>query len=83
MAGSGWSASRRERSQSVSTACNVWASTRTSSRQSVLSTGTRSVNPSRRPAAGSRSSAQSVIAANVTAPARTAHTATASRLARE
>ena len=73
----------RARSQPASTVDNTSASTRTSSRQTVLATGIRSVNPSLAHAAVSRSFTQSATAANVTAPASTAHTATASTLAKE
>src|SRR6266550_7139822 len=72
----------RERSQPVSTACRTWASRRTSNRHTVLPTGIGPANPSRWRAGGSRSAAQSAIAANVAAPASTAQTATASRLVR-
>jgi hypothetical protein len=71
----------RERSQPVSTAASASASMRTSSRHSVLAAGIRVPNPSLAHTDRSRSRAQSAIAANVTAPASTAHTATASRLA--
>jgi hypothetical protein len=47
----------------------------------VLATGVRPVNPSLAQARESKSLTQSAIAAKVTAPARTAHTATASMLA--
>jgi hypothetical protein len=47
----------------------------------VVPAGIARVNPSRSRTAGSRSAAQSAIAANVAAPASTALTATASRLA--
>jgi hypothetical protein len=52
---------------------------RISSRHTVVAAGTRSVNPSR-PHTGPSRRTQSVIAANVAAPANTAHTATASML---
>jgi hypothetical protein len=71
----------RARSQPASTVDNTSASTRTSSRRTVLATGIRSVNPSLAHAPASRSRTQSAIAAKVTAPASTAHTATASTLA--
>lgn len=76
-------ADSREHSQSARTAVNNSASTRTSSRHTVVSTGTQPVNPSRPHAGASRSSTQSPTAANVPAPAITAHTATASTLAKE
>jgi hypothetical protein len=73
-------AGRRWRSQLVNTACSTCASMRTRNRNTLLPAGIRPTNPSRWRAASSRSVAQSPIAANVLAPASTAHTATASRL---
>jgi hypothetical protein len=70
----------RARSQRVNTTDSTSASIRISSRHTVVAAGTRSVNPSRLPAGQSRSRIQSVIAANVVAPASTAHTDTASML---
>ncbi len=70
----------RSRSHRVSTADRTSASMRISSRHTVVAAGTRSVNPSLPHAGRSRSRTQSVIAANVHAPASTAHTATASML---
>jgi hypothetical protein len=53
---------------------------RISSRHTVVAAGTRSLNPSRADTGRSRSRTQSLTAANVHAPASTAHTATASTL---
>jgi hypothetical protein len=74
-------ASHRVRSQRASTVVSTSASTRTNSRQTVLATGIRPVNPSLAHAGESRSLTQSAIAAKVPAPASTAHTATPSMLA--
>lgn len=70
----------RPRSQPASTNDRTSASMRISSRHTVVAAGTRSVKPSRCHAERSRSRAQSATAANVHAPASTAHTATASML---
>jgi hypothetical protein len=69
----------RAPSHPVSTACRIWSSGRIRNRHTVLPAGIAPVNPKRNRTAGSRA-VQSAIAANVAAPASTAHTATASRL---
>jgi hypothetical protein len=70
----------RARSHRANTADSTSASMRINSRHTVVAAGAWSTNPSLPHAERSRSRAQSAIAANVLAPASTAHTATASML---
>jgi hypothetical protein len=80
----GWSAGTtaetRVSSQRASTWVRATESTRIGSRRSMVAAGRR-VRPTAGRSVSGRSSSQSAMSANVTAPAGTAHTATADRLA--